>query len=258
MNSMWYAKFQQALFDPDLPVPDDIHGDTLAERFSIHRNTVVLGMIQTLEQIFPTTKRLLGDEFFMAMAGVFVRRYPMRSPVAQEYGADLPAFLRDFPPMADWVWVADIAQIEWLHQQSLNAADSESLDAAALTGRRIESEERLKLVLDPSLRLARCESPAYDIWHQQQNLNEQSPFDGAWVPQNILLWRVGSRIRHRVVSDAVAAFIEALVMGQQLGDAAKLARSYSHEFPLEATLAELFESQLVIAIETQSKPLAFS
>lgn len=258
MNSMWYAKFQQALFDPDLPVPDEIHGDTLVERFSIHRNTVVLGMIQTLEQIFPTTKHLLGDEFFMAMAGVFVRQYPMRSPVSLEYGEELPAFLSNFPPMAEWAWVADIAKLEWLHQQSLNAGDSESLDATALNERRFENEEGLVLVLDPSLRLASFESPAFSIWHQQQSLNDQSPFDGLWQPQTILLWRVGSKIRHWIVSDALAVFVEALVRGEQLDSAAMMARRRSQEFSLEGTLSELFDCQLVVAIEIRNNNPAIS
>lgn len=258
MNSMWYTQFQQALFDPDLPVPDEIKGTQLIERFSIYRNTVVLGMIEILEQIFPTTKRLLGNEFFMAIASVFVRQYPMRSPVSLEYGEELPAFLRDFPPMADWIWVADVAQLEWLHQQSLNAADSELLNATSLQRMQIEDGHGILLTLDPSLRIARFKSPAFSIWQQQQNVNEQNSFDDPWQPQNILLWRVGSKIRHWIISDELTLFIEALLRGEQLGKAKILAQRYNQEFSFEATLSELFNSQLVVAIETQNNNLAFS
>ena len=43
-----------------------------ARRFAVYRNNVAAGLIRALEARFPVTRRLVGDDFFRAMAGGFV------------------------------------------------------------------------------------------------------------------------------------------------------------------------------------------
>ena len=46
---------------------------------------------------FPVVKRLVGEEFFRAMAQVFVTEEPPRSPVLFRYGSTFPDFIAGFP-----------------------------------------------------------------------------------------------------------------------------------------------------------------
>ncbi len=43
-------------------------------------------------------EKIVGEEFFAAMARVFVMKRPPRSPLLANYGDDFPAFIAAFEP----------------------------------------------------------------------------------------------------------------------------------------------------------------
>ena len=53
---------------------------------------------EALADTFPVGKELVGEEFFGAMAGLFVRAHPPASPLMQRYGGRLPDFIEAFAP----------------------------------------------------------------------------------------------------------------------------------------------------------------
>ena len=76
--------FAQSLLDPDRPVPAGLMAHTSqrpVRRFAVYRNNVAIALTQALADTFPVVKQLVGDEFFDAMAGVYLREQPPRSPV---------------------------------------------------------------------------------------------------------------------------------------------------------------------------------
>lgn len=78
-----------ALLDPDAPCPVGLtawNGSDPARRFAVYRNNVVVSLIDALAATFPVTLELVGEEFFRAMAGVFVRAVPPTSALLAEYG----------------------------------------------------------------------------------------------------------------------------------------------------------------------------
>src|SRR5438105_2614661 len=104
-------EFAAGLLDPERPVPNSIVGDTSrppARRFAVHRNNVVVGLISALRARFPATERIVGEEFFAAMARVFIATRPPRSPLLMFYGDDFPQFVASFPPAAALVYLPDV------------------------------------------------------------------------------------------------------------------------------------------------------
>ena len=75
-------------------------------------------------------RKLVGDEFFAAMAGVFLRAHPPRSRMLMLYGDGLPAFLAEFPPVAQLGYLPDVARLEQAMRESYHAADSAPLPEA--------------------------------------------------------------------------------------------------------------------------------
>jgi len=95
--------FAEALRDPSKPLPmglvsQNSHG--LEQRFAVYRNNVAIGLIEALEARFPVVRRLVGEEFFTAMARVFVQAHPPRSPLLMIYGDSFPQFIAGFGPAA--------------------------------------------------------------------------------------------------------------------------------------------------------------
>ena len=121
-------------------------------------------LTRALEAAFPTVRKLVGDEFFAAMAGVFLRAYPPRSRMLMLYGDAFPGFLEGFPPVAGLGYLPDVARLDQAMRESYHAADSAPLGEDGF--RRLIGEDiaGLRLRLAPSLRLVRSHWPVVSIW----------------------------------------------------------------------------------------------
>jgi hypothetical protein len=65
--------FAKSLLDRTVPVPVEIRNASRRRadrRFAVYRNNVAAGLANALAARFPVVKRLVGDEFFRAMAHI--------------------------------------------------------------------------------------------------------------------------------------------------------------------------------------------
>src|SRR5215468_10266336 len=95
--------FASALLDPVLPIPDGLvgpDGEPGPKRFAVYRNNVVVGLTETLKDAFPAVHRIVGEDFFRAMARAYVVVEPPKSPILLDYGAGFADFIRQFEPAA--------------------------------------------------------------------------------------------------------------------------------------------------------------
>ena len=76
--------FGAAILNPQAELPEGLvgpDGEPSLRRFSVYRNNVVVGLIDALKQSFPAVTRIVGDEFMMAMARIYVAHEPPSSPI---------------------------------------------------------------------------------------------------------------------------------------------------------------------------------
>ena len=73
----------------------------------VYRNNVVAGLIETLKDNYPAVRRIVGSEFFRAMALQFVTANPPHSPVMLGYGAGFAKFIARFEPAATLPYLPD-------------------------------------------------------------------------------------------------------------------------------------------------------
>ena len=128
-------RFGAALLDNRLAPPNGLigpDGKPSATRFAVYRNNVMTGLIEALSDAFPVLKRLVGDEFFRAMAGVYARAEPPDSPILLHYGAGFPAYIALFPPLKDFAGLADVARLERAWTESYHAIEAAPADVAPL------------------------------------------------------------------------------------------------------------------------------
>ena len=94
-------EFAAALLDPAAPVPSPLrrNGEKAPQkRFAVHRNNMIASLVAALAARFPVVHQLVGDEFFRAMARLYVTNEPPRSPVLLLYGDRFPDFVENFAP----------------------------------------------------------------------------------------------------------------------------------------------------------------
>ncbi len=212
---MNHGTFVAALLDPDLPVPEgltDPAGQPAERRFRVYRNNVAGGLTRALEAGFPAVRKLVGEPFFAAMAGVFLRAHPPESRILMLYGADFPAFLTDFPPVSHLGYLPDVARLEQAIRESYHAADHRPADLSGITPDQLLTR---RIRLAPSARLVTSLWPVHSVWLA----NMRGGGRPAPTAEDVLVLRAGFDPEPHLLPPAGAALIKALDAGQRLTDA---------------------------------------
>jgi hypothetical protein len=168
-----YDTFARALLAPDLPCPDGLfssNGADPASRFAVYRNNVHSALINALAAAHPVTLQLVGDDFFRAMAGLYVQTSPPSSPLISEYGDTFAAFIRAFEPAASVPYLADVAQLERLRVRAYHAADTPGLNRHAVLHHLQNGADlgTLRLQLHPSLATLNSAYAVVAVWAAHQ------------------------------------------------------------------------------------------
>lgn len=220
---MTQAVFTAALLNPDLPVPSgliDAQGKPAGRRFSVYRNNVAGSLNEALEQSFPVLVKLLGLEFFKAMAGVFLRAHPPQSRIMMLYGAAMPAFLTGFPPVAHLPYLADVARLEQALRESYHAADTPPLPPGVLGTLPPERLLAARLRLAPALRLVSSHYPIWSIW--RANTEADVPAPEMRAEAALVLRSEFDPIPH-LLPPGGADFVAAVLAGETVGAALEIA-----------------------------------
>ena len=188
----------------------------VSRRFAVYRNNVAHSLCAALGQRFPVIARLVGAEFFAALARDFLAAHPPQSPVLHEWGADFPAYLDSFAPLAAYPYMGDVARIEWARGLAFHAADAAPLAPARLSG---ADPATLRLALHPSVIVLHLATPAVSIWAQNQPGAPPQPIQPGAQTALILRDRA-FEVPVRVLSPGEAALIAVLARGETLLQAA--------------------------------------
>jgi hypothetical protein len=256
--------FAYALLDATQPVPQGLkawNGSDVATRFAVYRNNVAHGLSNVLADTFPALKALVGDEFFAAMARVFVLENPPISPLMHCYGEGLCRWLEAFEPAASLPYLPDIARLEWARLYALHAADANPLAPEALVA-LVEDPDRLakaSLVTHASLRVVESAFPIVSVWAAHQL--EQDARDAELSSIQLSAAEVALVFRNTaddVLVQALPAVDAALIsdiVGRMVLGAAHVAHSNAD---FGACLSLLLHHGLVVGIREPSGSLSHS
>lgn len=241
---MKQSAFAQALLDPDAAVPEGVvgpDGRPDAKRFAVYRNNVASSLTRALEAAFPVVQKLVGTEFFGAMAQIYLRAHPPLDRRLMLYGQSFPAFLEGFPPVAQLGYLPDVARLEQAMRESYHAADSMPIapDALAQLGEAQLLQARLHLA--PSVRILASAWPVHAIWLA----NTQGGPAPVMQAQELVILRPAFDPTPHLLGKGGAAFLAALIAGRPLIQA--LAAT-DNGFDLAAVLGLLLQNQALVGV----------
>lgn len=178
-----HMQFSRALHDPLAPPPAITFA--ASGRFNVYRNNYLITLRNALRSTFPAVERLVGEEFFAALASAFAERHPPRSPIMAQYGDAFAGFLEQFSALADFPYLPDIARIEYARVQAYHAADAAGfvLDCEAALTAALEQPTRLH----PSVHVVASAHPVHSIWQAQ--FGQQDTIQPSWIGETALVWR---------------------------------------------------------------------
>lgn len=243
------AYFAMALLDPALPAPPGLIGPDGADsprRFAVYRNNVSVALIDALRANFPATCRIVGEEFFGAIARTYALSEPPASPVLLDYGAGLPDFIARFEPAASLPYLADVARIERAWTEAYHAPEAAPLDPAVLSNVPHDQAAHLCFRLHPSVRIVRSRFPALTIWRMNVDDGVPASVDLDSGGEDTLVTRPEADVEVRSLAPGGPEFIAALAEGHTFVDAAKAALCAESRFDLTANLTGLLGAGVLV------------
>lgn len=246
--------FAAALLDPARPCPADLrswNGSDPAPRFAVHRNNIVVSLVDALAEQFPVTQELVGVEFFRAMARVFVRQHPPRTPIIACIGAPFADFIASFAPAASVPYLGDVARLEMARVTACHAADADTLTPDAIDRAAADPEQlaRQSVTLHPSVQVLSSPHAIYSLWAAHQGVLDIAAVDPD-LAQQVLVFRDGLDVRTLQIAPGTACFLARLHAGDMLAVAAGAADESDERFDLAGSIALLLRHPLAVRMET--------
>jgi hypothetical protein len=251
------AAFAAALLGPQQSCPPDLfsaNGANPASRFAVYRNNVQSSLINALADSYPVVLQLVAEEFFRAMARLYIQQIPPQGPLLNDYGNDFADFIEGFAPAASVPYLADVARLERLRVQAYHAADAQALSheqiAAVLAAP--QALGKLHIQLHPSVSTLNSAYAVAALWaaHQQdETLANVDPLHG----QSALILRNGLEVKVFAIDTGSAMFIRSLQSDWPLEQAVAYALDAAPEFDLSQCLALLISHNAISHLQRQDK-----
>jgi hypothetical protein len=235
--------FARALLDPHAATPQFLatgDGAAPATRFDVYRNNVHAGLIDALLAAFPVTARLVSEQSFRALAREYLRRELPQGAALHDYGATLPAFLRNLATSDSPAYLPDVAALEHAWWHSYGAADAPVLAIGALSAPG-EQLLRRRARLHPATHLVASAHPVHGIWSAHQHEGEPVP-PANWTGECVLITRPDAQVQVLPIAPAEHAFLATLAAAAALEDAAGTALALDPTFDFGSSLLRVVEA----------------
>jgi hypothetical protein len=213
-------------------------------RFAVYRNNVRGALVEALAVRYPVVQRLVGEEFFRAMARDFALGKLPASPVLIGYGVEFPEFIAGFEPAASLPYLPDVARLESAYWQAYHAADDVPLAPEAFQALDPQSlaERRFRFIAASFVTASR--HPIVSIWQANAADAEVTPVDLS-QPEDALVSRPELSVEVRRLPPGAAFFMASLMAGERLGDAAEKALNTVPGFDLARNIGGLIQSRII-------------
>ncbi len=223
-----------------------------ARRFALYRGNLTANWDKSLGNAYPVLRKLVGDDFFRAMAREFGRARPHAEGDLNRFGAGLATFLEDFAPVADLPYLPDMARLEWALHRIHYGVDALALSLAAFAAMGAEVLDGLRLRLREGCTLLCSRWSILAIWQAHQPDGPPLPRDIAQRSRYVVCrprWR--SQVMPLSFGELTA--LQLLEEGAALGAALEQAADADPDFDPASALPRWLEAGLFAATEVVSR-----
>ncbi|SHM45325.1 HvfC/BufC N-terminal domain-containing protein [Roseibium suaedae] len=252
--------FAPALLEGERDLPDGIigpDGKPSPRRFNVYRNNVVVSLVEAVMDSYPAVLKLLGEDYFKAVARLFVINNPPKSPVLIWYGAAFAEFLESFPPLAAYGYLPDVARLEWAWLEAYHAADAAPLQPQTLASVPGDLLAGLKIAPHPSCRWLQSPWPVVSLL--AVNRFESGEVVDLAEAQEVLVTRPDLDVEVRLMRPGCACLLEALSAGCSLSEAGERAAQSVQEdvFQFDMCLSDLLAAGALAAFDPEEAAAGF-
>jgi hypothetical protein len=174
-------------------------------RMSIYRSAYWARQERTLAEIFPQTRRALGDEPFRRLSRDFLTRFPSEYAAIERIGERFAIFAAERRAELPRI-LPDLARLEWARVDVLLAPDRPTVVRASLTGREFA---RCRATFGPHVWVLRLPRAALRYWTGEGEL------DAGDLESRVctVVYRRSNKVYHGPFEDPEGAAIELAARG---------------------------------------------
>jgi len=215
------SAFSRALLNPDIPTPQGLtswNGKGVDSRFGVYRNNVFVGLIDALAARFPVCQKLVGEDFFRAMAWDFVRVQPPSSPLLMFYGEAFPDYIDGFDAAGSVAFLSDMARFEYARGLAYHAKDAAVLEPAHLSAVSPDLWGACRFTVHPAVKILRSRFAILSIWEAHQGTHDLRAVE-VDEAQDVVIVRPELAVSAWLLPPGGAYFLQSLQQGEALNRA---------------------------------------
>lgn len=141
------------------------HKASTADRMQVYRNNIFGNFESVLEIIYPTTKQIVGEDYFYNLCKLYREKYYSRSGNLDEYGKYFSTLIRSLKTEHNLAYLKDIANLEWKYHWAYFGKDAPVFDLEKFQKLKQKDLFKLKFKLNPSCQFIASRYPIYSIWN---------------------------------------------------------------------------------------------
>lgn len=228
---------------------------SVAVAIEVYRNNYRGNLHDTLAGAYPVIEQLVGKDFFRLLTRKFIGQHLSRGGNLHHYGAEMASFVAAFEPAQELAYLPDVAALEWACHCAYFADDVATPDIAKLAQTPPELYAELVLHIQPSCYLVRSHYPIAAIWHAHQpGANSDFHIDLDSGPSNALVSRKDDVVLVSELTEADAAWLQAIQAGFPLGAATSTTLERHPDFDLQAALLSLVAQNVLTDFSLSTMP----
>jgi len=214
---------------------------------TIYGNNVSGALTKALTAAYPACRRILGETCFNAIAHRFTEHRPSKQADLNRYGASFGDFLDDWATtqaaFSDYLYLGDLARLEWQYHTAYTAADDPPFDFKALADASRDAPETLRFRLNYSLGLLQSDYPVMEIRETNLSDDDATEVQADKLPEYLVVSRPALLPRVERVDAVSFGLLAACQDGRTLGH---ITNSGGHlANTLLETLPELIQRQWI-------------
>lgn len=206
------------------------NGLNAERRLQVYRNNIIHNFTSALRAVYPLVERLVGEEFFTAMAQEYIHQFPSEQGDLHHYGFYFAEFLSTFIPAQSIAYLPEMAQFEWGYHEAFHAAFHQPFDLQKLQTVAADDYPQLKFNLHPAVRLFAFQFPISVIWEVCQREDSDEPITLPDRSENLLLMRPGLEVMWKTLSSGEYALLSTLAQHKNFSEACEYALAVEPSF----------------------------
>ena len=205
-------------------------------RMAVYRANAFGNWSAALAGAYPIVCRIVGADYFTALAHRYAHAFPSVSGDLHEYGARWANFLETREDTRDLPYLPDVARMEWLAHRAHYAVDAVPFDLSRPT----------QIRLAPACALLRSDWPLARLWEGHQPGGDPASVDLCAGPDRILVHRPGWRVEVCSLGEGDYRFLVTLGAGEPLGAALEAACAADPGFVPRIALAAWVQAGVIV------------